>query len=131
MCKLRKSLYELKQAPRCWNSVLDEFLCSLGFQPSGADPCVYVREQDQVKVIIAVYVDDLIIACDCKKALVELKKALSERFYMKDLGDLHYCLGVTVKNSGNKLCLNQGQYVEKMLKKLGCKMRTVCQLLLR
>jgi len=41
--KLKKSLFGLKHSPRCWNSVLHKYLESLGFEHSGADPCVYVR----------------------------------------------------------------------------------------
>ena len=42
VCKLRKSLYGLKQSSRCWNKALTEFLKSIGFNQSTADPCVYV-----------------------------------------------------------------------------------------
>ena len=59
VCKLRKSLYGLKQAPRCWNEKLREYLKSLGFYESAADPCVFIRQREDLEAI-AVYVDELI-----------------------------------------------------------------------
>ena len=61
VCKLKKSIYGLKQSPRCWNERFCEHLKSLGFKESGADPCVFIRENSKKKLeVIAVYVDDLI-----------------------------------------------------------------------
>ena len=60
VCKLKKSLYGLKQSPRCWNEKLCEHLKSLGFKESAADPCVFIRQKEELQ-IIAVYVDDLIL----------------------------------------------------------------------
>jgi hypothetical protein len=58
-CLLKKSLYGLKQAPREWNSEFNTLLCSLRFQQSRADECIY-KNKDQ-GVILAVYVDNVII----------------------------------------------------------------------
>ena len=58
VCKLKKSIYGLKQSPRCWNQAFHEHLESIGFAQSGADPCVYIRVAEPM-VTIAVYVDDL------------------------------------------------------------------------
>ena len=46
VCKLSKSLYGLKQSSRCWNSVLDEHLKSIGFLQTKSDPCIYVKVKD-------------------------------------------------------------------------------------
>ena len=61
VCKLKKSLYGLKQSPRCWNAVLNDYLKSVGFEQSGADPCVYIKKNTGCFTVIAVYVDDLIV----------------------------------------------------------------------
>ena len=61
VCKLNKSLYGLKQSPRCWNTTLTQFLESIHFNRNAADPCVFVHLDDGVPMIIAVFVDDLII----------------------------------------------------------------------
>ena len=61
VCKLRKSLYGLKQSSRCWNTVLREHMESTKFKQCTADPCVFVRSEGTDITIVAVYVDDLII----------------------------------------------------------------------
>ena len=93
--KLKKSLYGLKQAPRCWNRALREFMIQIGFVQSDADSCVFTRLNEHT-TIIAVYVDDLILISDVIEVLLETKGLLSEQFRMKDMGPLHYCLGVSV-----------------------------------
>ena len=66
VCKLKKSLYGLKQSARCWNLVMDEFLKSSAYVQSTADPCVYskivVKNEKKILMLIAVYVDDTILA---------------------------------------------------------------------
>ena len=60
--RLKKSINGLKQCPRCWNVALDKHLKSIGFIQSGGDPCLYVSAES-IPDIIAVYVDDILIAC--------------------------------------------------------------------
>ena len=61
VCKLKKSIYGLKQSSRCWNEALSEHLKKLGLKQSSHDPCIYVSNSGG-EIIIAVYVDDIIIA---------------------------------------------------------------------
>ena len=115
VCKLRKSLYGLKQSSRCWNKAFTEFMKSIGFNQSTADPCIYVRDT----CIVAVYVDDLIIATKTPEEMQEVKQLLSSQFQMKDMGELHYCLGITIEQdkAERSIGLHQKQYLLKMLKK--------------
>ena len=115
VCKLKKSLYGLKQSSRCWNKAFTEFMKSIGFNQSAADPCIYVRDT----CIVAVYVDDLIIATKTPEEMQEVKQLLSSQFQMKDLGELHYCLGITIEQDTTEksIGLHQKQYLLKMLKK--------------
>ena len=118
--RLRKSLYGLKQSPRCWNHVFDEYLIALGFQKSTVDQCVYIKDTEQnVKTIIAVYVDDLIIMTDADDDMTSVKEALARRFKMKDLGKLHYFLGVTVEQNGSTIKLHQNYYLQQVLNRFG------------
>ena len=107
VCKLKKSLYGLKQSPRCWNSVLNHYLQSLKFVRSDADMCVYIRNDDGVKTIVAVYVDDLIVLSDTEQAMTTVKQDLASRFKMKDLGKLHYCLGINIDQDKKTIKLGQ------------------------
>ena len=118
VCRLKKSLYGLKQAPRCWNRALREFMMQAGFVQSNADPCVFIR-LDEHTTIVAVYVDDLILITDVIEVMLEIKGLLSERFRMKDMGQLHYCLGVNIVYGQNCVWLHQKQYITLMLGKFG------------
>ena len=89
--KLIKSLYGLKQASRCWNNLINDYLIESGFQRLEADPCIYVCEitvvvngQKVIKFqIVALYVDDLIIAASNKNLITDLEKVFEARFKMK------------------------------------------------
>ncbi|KAF2347866.1 Integrase catalytic core [Trinorchestia longiramus] len=91
VCRLNKSLYGLKQSPKCWNTALDGNLKQLGFKQSKNDACIYTRVSNKGLCIIAVYVDDIIIASDCLDEINEVKSCLSAKYKMKYLGKLwHY-----------------------------------------
>ena len=112
VCKLKKSLYGLKQSPRCWNTAFKEYIESAMFKQSAAEPCVFVRTTDTV-TIIAVYVDDLIVVAKTPEEMQEVKNILTTRFKMKDMGELHYCLGISVEQDMNRKCvwMHQKQYI--------------------
>jgi hypothetical protein len=88
ICRLCKSLYDLKQSLRAWNQKLDVFLKSIEFMKNEADPNVYVAQVGNVKFFIVVYVDDLILVCNDQNKLLQIKEELSQKFEMKDLGEL-------------------------------------------
>ncbi|MCO5571978.1 hypothetical protein L7F22_025729 [Adiantum nelumboides] len=96
VCKLNKSLYRLKQAPRAWYGRIDDHLQSKGFQRSHADHTLYYKVQGKYIVLVILYVDDLILT-ESNEAMVEdVQSKLSKEFEMKDLGELHYILGIEV-----------------------------------
>jgi len=119
VCKLHKSLYGLKQSPRAWNQKLDAFLKSIEFMKSEADPNVYVAQVGDVKFFIVVYVDDLILVCNDQTKLLQIKKELSQKFEMKDLGELHFFLGMEVERNREEriLRINQIKYLKEILKR--------------
>ena len=120
-CKLNKSLYGLKQSPRLWNETLHQFLTDKDFVRAEADPCVYVNTNNKVLTIITVYVDDLIIICSTLNRLKDIKSCLTERFKMKDLGSLHYCLGINITHdkANKQIFLSQEQFIIRKLKEYG------------
>ena len=119
--KLKKSLYGLKQAPRCWNMTLDQQLKKLGFIQSSSDPCLYISNSEGELFIIAVYVDDMLLVTRNQKKMKEVKHKLSTQFEIKDLGDLHYILGVSViQNSSEKsVWIGQPAYTSTVIEKFG------------
>ena len=85
VCKLKRSLYGLKQAPRCWNTALDTRLKDMGFNQSSSDPCLYISTGKEL-VIVAVYVDDILLASKSQEKMKEIKGMLSTSFDIKDNG---------------------------------------------
>jgi hypothetical protein len=123
VCRLKKALYGLKQAPRAWYGRIDSFLTSLGFTESKADSNIYFKIMDNEPVILLLYVDDLFLTGE-EKLIAECKKRLAAEFEMKDLGLIHYFLGLEVWQSPERIFLNQGKYRVEILKRfdmLECK----------
>ena len=126
VCKLKKSIYGLKQSARCWNSTLDEYLKSIGYCKSNADECIYVKSVREANgqinfVILGVYVDDIIPVSNNPTLLKAEKAALCERFEMIDQGEIHYILGMSIKRDrrSRTLTINQANYLEKVLRRFG------------
>ncbi|CAL8092397.1 unnamed protein product [Prunus armeniaca] len=96
VCRLRKALYGLKQAPRAWFEKFSAVISSLGFQSSAHDPGLFVRSTSVGRILMLLYVDDMILTGDDLDGITQLKLALHDRFEMKDLGPLRYFLGIEV-----------------------------------
>ena len=120
VCKLRKSIYGLKQSPRCWNTALDSHLKDIGFVQSVSDPCVYTDKEGDM-FFIGVYVDDIILAGRSDKKIREVKDALARKFNIKDMGKLHYFLGTMVLHDekSESIWIGQPVYTNNLLKKFG------------
>ena len=95
VCRLKRSIYGLKQSSRCWNSTIDGYLKQLGFLQTNSDPCEYIAGVMEVTVV-GVYVDDIVVACKSEAKLKEFKQGLCRKFDVKDLGKLHHFLGLKV-----------------------------------
>ena len=91
-------MYGLKQAPRAWYGRIDSFLTSMGFAKSKADPNLYYKVIEDELVILLLYVDDLFLT-ENEKHIANCKKKFDEEFEMKDLGLMHYFLGLKVRQS--------------------------------
>lgn len=87
VCRLRKSLDGLKQAPRCWYKQFDSFMLSLGFSRCEANHCAYFQRYDDGSfIILLLYVDDMLVAGPNIYKIIYLKTQLAREFEMKDLG---------------------------------------------
>jgi len=94
--RLHKALYGLRQAPHAWNTKLDATLLSLGFRRSENEHGIYTRGNAQKRLIVGIYVDDLIITGGDVAELRVFKEDMKRRFQMSDLGTLSYYLGIEV-----------------------------------
>ena len=106
VCKLQKSLYGLKQAPRAWYTRLKTFLQRLGFTCCVHDTSLFTRHSAHGTVILLVYVDDIIITGSTAALIQDVTRAMHTTFKMKDLGPLHYFLGMEVSRTGSGLFLH-------------------------
>ncbi|XP_073357742.1 uncharacterized protein [Aegilops tauschii subsp. strangulata] len=119
VCKLEKALYGLKQAPRAWYSRLSTQLQQLGFTPSKADTSLFFYNKGNITMFVLVYVDDIIVASSSSDATTCLLKDLKVEFALKDLGDLHYFLGIEVKHVKDGILLTQEKYTADILRRVG------------
>jgi len=106
---LKKALYGLKQARRAWYTRLDNHLLSLGFKRSMNEVTLYVKHVDGHKLIVSVYVDDLLITGDKEQLVEEFKTNIKDKFEMNELGLLTYFLGMEVTQS------DQGYFLYKKM----------------
>ena len=115
--KLKKSLYGLKQSGRMWNNLLHGFLVGQGFIRSDADNCVYTRSKNGSKTIILIWVDDLIITGSDLATVEKVKLALSNKFKMKDFGQISEFLGIQFDFFDDCVKLHQSNYIDRILSK--------------
>jgi hypothetical protein len=118
VCKLKNTLYGLKQSPREWNRCLDDFLCENGYLSLDADPCVYTRNVGNTVVLkIGVFVDDIVIAGKDPVEIANFKKVMINRFQMTDTGKLNWYLGTRITQHANgDYSMDQSKYLEQKLK---------------
>ena len=118
--KLVKAIYGLKQASRVWNETFDEFVCSIGFQVSNFDPCLYIKVTNEQCVLLLVYVDDVLVTGSSMKLIEQTKSELKTRFEMTDSGKCAFVLGIElVDNDDGSVTMCQRRYVDDILKRFG------------
>ena len=119
LCKLDKALYGLKQAPRAWYHRLSMKLQALGFKPSKGDTSLFFYRKGGLIMYILIYVDDIIVASSSPEGTKVLLQALMSDFALKDLGELHYFLGIEVSKVRDGIVLSQAKYANDVLKRTG------------
>jgi hypothetical protein len=96
VCRLKKSLYGLEQAPRAWYAKMESYLLSHKFVHCKSDQNVYMLRTDDSLLLLVLYVDDLLIIGCSTSAIVVFKRILHDRFLMMDMGPLHLFLGIDI-----------------------------------
>ncbi|GKA05768.1 zinc finger, CCHC-type containing protein [Tanacetum coccineum] len=118
MCKLIKSIYGLKQAPKQWHQKFNEVVLSNGYLLNQTDKYVYRKFDESGKgFIICLYVDDMLIFGTDQVQVDLTKEFLSSRFSMKDMGEADVILSIKIKHKSNGIAISQSHYIEKVLKK--------------
>lgn len=119
VCRLKRALYGLKQSSRVWNDKLNDVLENkLKFTRSSIDQCIYYRHSQQNTIILAVWVDDIMIFSSNSTMCTKLKADLSTSFRMKDLGVATSLLGMRVtRHADGGVSIDQHQYISNVLKR--------------
>lgn len=120
VCKLRRSLYGLKQSPRAWFERFTGTVKKYGYLQCQADHTLFTKHSSSGSItMLIVYVDDIVLTGNDDKEIQQLKSFLAREFEIKDLGNLKYFLGMEVARSKKGICINQRKYVLDLLKETG------------
>ena len=119
VCKLKKTLYGLKQSPRVWFGRFCQAMTSVGFKQSNSDHTLFLKKRGDKITCLIIYVDDMIITPDDKEEIENLKRSLFQEFEMKDLGAMKYFLGIKILRSKYGIFLRQRKYVLDLLAETG------------
>ncbi|UYV60978.1 hypothetical protein LAZ67_1002975 [Cordylochernes scorpioides] len=117
VCRLKKAIYGLKQAGIVWHEKIDTELKNLGLKQLQSDNCVYIKHDEGI-LLVAIYVDDLIIAAEREDTLKSFKESMKRIFKIKDLGAINCCLGIRIQmKEDGSISIDQERYIEELLAK--------------
>ena len=116
VCKLRRSLYGMKQSPRAWFSRFSSVVQEFDMIRSATDHSVFYHHSSTRKCIyLIVYVDDIVITGINQDGIQKLKQHLFNHFQTKDLRKLKYFLGIEVAQSNSGVVISQKKYTLDIL----------------
>ena len=107
LCRLKKSLYGLKQDSRAWYAKMDAFLLSIGFTRCKSDPNVYLQRHDGILQVIVLFVNEILITRSCNTSISSIKSSLHSEFAMTDLGMLRQFLGLEIEQFERGIMLSK------------------------
>lgn len=121
VCKLKKSLYGLKQAGNEWSRCLSAFLTNeLKFTRLQSDPCIYVRGTGADQIILSVYVDDILIFATHRREIIEFKAAFEKKFEIDDIGECKRIIGIDVeRHKDGSVCISQRTFIRDLIERYG------------
>lgn len=115
VCRLRKAIYDLKQAPQTWYLELKNYLVSIGFTNSVADTSLFILRRGSHFVYLLVYVDDILVTGSCSTLITQTLDTLASRFSIKEPKPLHYFLGIEAVCTPQGLHLMHRKYTHDLL----------------
>jgi hypothetical protein len=113
VCKLKKTLYGLKHAPRAWYSRVDKYLQQTRFRKGSADNNLYIKISQGNILLIEVYVDDIIFGSDDDRLSQKFAKDMQNEFEMSLLGELSFFLELQIPQSNQGIFISQTSISEK------------------
>lgn len=117
VCKLKKSLYGLKQDFRQWNIELTKFLLSIGFIQSRNNHSLFIYTSGSTFTATLIYVNDILLTAPELSHVDFVKASLHSKFTIKNLGDALYFLGIELCKTNTGILLNQRKYICDILQK--------------
>ncbi|KAL0426175.1 UNVERIFIED_CONTAM: Retrovirus-related Pol polyprotein from transposon RE2 [Sesamum radiatum] len=119
VCKLKRSLYGLKQASRQWNQEFTSKIASFGFVQSKHDYCLFTKHSGSDFLVLLLYVDDILLAGSSTDMITEVKVFLDKLFTIKDLGTAKYFLGLEIARSSQGIIVTQAKYTKDIVLDVG------------
>ena len=119
MCKLKKSIYRLKQSPRAWFNQFTKTIKQMGYKQAQTDHTLFYKHKDGKITILIVYVDNIILTRHDKHAMEDLKEKLEREFEIKDFGSMRYLLSMEVARNQQDISVSQRKYTLDHLKETG------------
>jgi len=119
VCRLHKSLYELKQASRQWFVKFLEAIRSASYVQSQVDHSMFIKQQGKSFTTLLIYVDDILVTGNDLISIATTKNFLHNLFHLKDLGTVKYFLGIEVLASKNRIFISQGKYALDIIEDAG------------
>ncbi|KAD4385796.1 hypothetical protein E3N88_25965 [Mikania micrantha] len=116
--KLDKALYGLKQAPRAWYDTLSTFLLKNNFTRGSIDKTLFIKNVGQHKLLVQIYVDDIIFASSDLKLCDAFTELMTKNFEMSAMGELQFFLGLQIKQKPDGIFIHQSKYTKELTTQL-------------
>lgn len=124
VCLLRHVLYGLKQSLQAWFAKFSELISTCGLVSCDMEPTIFCKTTLAGCIILAVYMDDMIITGSDRMGIQDVKTFLHQHFDIRNLGEPRYFLGIEFASRLGALILNQCKYILNILQEasmFGCK----------
>ncbi|XP_014660545.1 uncharacterized protein LOC106804288 [Setaria italica] len=116
---LSRSLYGLRQAPRAWFTSFTNFITQIGFKQMRSDSSLFVFRDGVDTAYLLLYVDDMVLTASTSTLLQHIVGQLKTAFAIKDMGPVHYFLGINVHRDSSGFFLSQRHYAIELLERAG------------
>jgi len=114
--KPKKSLYDLKQAPRAWYDILRNLLIKNDFKRGKVDTTLFRRTLEKDILIMHIYVDDIIFGSTNAALCKEYFKLMHDEFEMSMMGELRFFLEIQINQCKDGVYVHQTKYTKELLK---------------